>query len=199
MNITPARGIVLAAAVTAVLAAAGCSSSSTPKTGASSSTATTSASSSQTPAASSAAPVLQTAHTALGTILTDSSGMTVYRFAPDTPGKSMCASTCLQYWPAVAAPATVTSSIAGISAPIGSFVRSDGTKQLTVGGYPVYTFVNDTKAGSTNGQGKNLSGGRWWVVSPSGADITAAAPGASTPASGGASSSSGGGGYGYGR
>ena len=33
----------------------------------------------------------------------------------------------------------------------------------------MYTYAGDAKAGQAAGQGKNLSGGLWWVVDPSGA------------------------------
>jgi hypothetical protein len=35
----------------------------------------------------------------------------------------------------------------------------------------MYTYVGDSKPGAATGQGKNLSGGLWWVVSPSGSWI----------------------------
>ncbi|HEY2044850.1 MAG TPA: hypothetical protein VGH11_19400 [Jatrophihabitans sp.] len=152
-----------------------------------------SSSSKSTPAAAPKPSIngaLGTVSTSLGTILTDNSGKTLYRFAPDSAGKSNCDAACLKYWPAVSAPAAVPSSVAGVNAAIGSLTRSDGTKQLTVAGFPVYTYVGDSAPGMASGQGKNLSGGLWWVLSNAGAPITSA------PAP--ASSSAGGGGGGYG-
>jgi hypothetical protein len=32
----------------------------------------------------------------------------------------------------------------------------------------MYTYAGDAKAGDATGQGKNLSGGLWWVVDSSG-------------------------------
>jgi predicted lipoprotein with Yx(FWY)xxD motif len=151
--------------------------------------------SSATKSASTPAPTptihgqLGTVSTPLGSVLTDSGGKTIYRFAIDTPGHSACLGTCLQYWPAVVAPAAVPKSIEGVSAAIGSIVREDGSRQLTVGGFPVYTYSADKGAGSIAGQGKNLSGGVWWAVSPNGA-VNRSSP-AATP-----SSSRVGGGYG---
>ncbi|MCW2490684.1 MAG: putative lipoprotein, partial [Frankiales bacterium] len=65
---------------------------------------------------------LGTVSTPLGSVLTDSGGKTIYRFAIDTPGHSACLGTCLQYWPAVAAPAAVPKSVDGVSAAVGSIV-----------------------------------------------------------------------------
>ena len=126
---------------------------------------------------------LGTVSTPLGSVLTDSAGKTIYRFAIDSAGKSACTGTCLQYWPAVPAPASVPASVEGVSAAIGSITRPDGTKQLTVAGFPVYTYAADAGPGSTAGQGKNLSGGLWWVVSTTGAQNTASP--SSTPTDGG--------------
>lgn len=132
---------------------------------------------------------LGTVSTPLGLVLTDSAGKTIYRFAIDSAGKSACTGTCLQYWPPVPAPASVPASVAGVSAAIGSIVRPDGTRQLTVAGFPVYTYAADAGPGSTAGQGSKLSGGLWWVVSTTGAQNTGSP--SSAPAGGGG----GGGGY----
>ena len=69
--------------------------------------------------------------------------------------------------------------------------RSDGKLQATYDGHPLYTYVADSSAGMTSGNGKNLSGGLWWAMTPSGAKLAATASGSSP------SSSTGGGGYGY--
>jgi predicted lipoprotein with Yx(FWY)xxD motif len=62
-----------------------------------------------------------------------------------------------------------------VTAKLATIKRSDGTSQLTANGYPVYTYVGDSAAGQTNGQGKNISGGLWWVVSSNGSWIKKAA------------------------
>jgi predicted lipoprotein with Yx(FWY)xxD motif len=139
-------------------------------------------------AAPAAAPAIHgplgTLSSSLGQVLTDSAGKTIYRFAIDSPGHSACTGTCLQYWPPVPAPANLPSSVDGVTAQLGSISRPDGTKQLTVGGYPVYTYASDKAAGDTRGQGLNLSGGLWWVISPAGAEVTTR-PSASTGGRGG--------------
>jgi predicted lipoprotein with Yx(FWY)xxD motif len=45
------------------------------------------------------------------------------------------------------------------------FTRPDGTKQMTVNCWPIYTFSGDKAPGDTNGQGV---GGTWYAVSPEG-------------------------------
>jgi len=74
----------------------------------------------------------------------------------------------------VAAPEALPASLPGVPAELGSTTRTDGTKQLTVAGHPVYTFQGDSAPGQTNGNGITLNGGLWTVVSPQGSSLAAA-------------------------
>ena len=49
---------------------------------------------------------------------------------------------------------------------VGTINRSDGTIQLTLGGWPVYRFSGDPQPGATSGQGNG--GGEWAAVTPEG-------------------------------
>ncbi|MFJ9413819.1 hypothetical protein ACIRPT_06570 [Streptomyces sp. NPDC101227] len=102
----------------------------------------------------------------LGDVLTDSAGFTLYRFDKDTarPPTSRCAGDCAKTWPVVPAAGASASAKVGKSA-LGSVTRADGTKQLTVGGWPVYHYVGDTKPQQANGQG---SGGVWFAAAADG-------------------------------
>src|SRR6266702_453465 len=122
-------------------------------------------------------------------VLVDSQGMTLYWFAIDTPTKSNCSGQCATYWPVVKGPLTAGS---GVTGTLGTITRSDGTKQATYLGHPLYTYVGDKSPGQATGNGKNLSGGLWWEMTVSGSTPAPAAGGGST-----ATSTSGGGGYGY--
>ncbi|WP_081617699.1 hypothetical protein [Amycolatopsis methanolica] len=51
----------------------------------------------------------------------------------------------------------------------GVLVRPDGVRQLTLGGWPLYRYVNDTAPGQVNGQGVD---GTWFVIAPSGVKVT---------------------------
>jgi hypothetical protein len=104
----------------------------------------------------------------------------------------------------VTATGTVTASGSVNASDLGTITRSDGTKQVTYDGHALYYFSGDSSAGQTTGQGSDGFGAKWWLVSPSGAQITSAdkmstsgsggapAAPASTPAS---SSSNAGGGW----
>ncbi|MEV0804212.1 hypothetical protein AB0I34_41425 [Kribbella sp. NPDC050281] len=114
--------------------------------------------------------------TALGTILVDGRGRTIYQFANDKNNTSTCAAACLDNWPYVPAPDSLPTSSPGVSGKVGSITRDDGHRQLTVAGHPLYTFVVDSSPGQTNGQGINLNGGVWTVVSPAGAPLANPSP-----------------------
>ncbi len=101
-------------------------------------------------------------------------------------------------------PATGTLTAAGSAkaSDLGTITRSDGTKQVTYDGHPLYYFVGDSAAGQTNGQGSDNFGAKWWLVAPSGAEITgtdtaaaAAAPAPAPATSSAPSSSNAGGGW----
>jgi predicted lipoprotein with Yx(FWY)xxD motif len=76
----------------------------------------------------------------------------------------------------------------GVTGTLGVITRSDGTKQATWNGHPLYTYIGDTSPGQAKGNGLNLSGGVWHEVTASGA---------AAPAGSGSPSSSPGSGYGY--
>ncbi|SDN53363.1 SCO0930 family lipoprotein [Streptomyces wuyuanensis] len=102
----------------------------------------------------------------LGKVLTDSEGLTLYRFDKDSvdPVTSNCNGDCAKAWPVVAA-GDVTPAPGTDASLIGSVTRADGTKQLTVGGWPMYRYAKDTKPGDANGQGV---GGTWYASAPDG-------------------------------
>ena len=133
--------------------------------------------------------LLAAAQTSLGSILVDGKGMTVYMFAADKGGRSVCDGSCATYWPPVPAPATLPAALPGVTATLGTTTRGDGSKQLTVDGRPVYTYAGDKGPGTTAGQGTNLSGGLWWVLTPDGAIDKAKAGSAPAPSSAPASTS----------
>ncbi len=167
-----------ATAALVLVAAAGCGSESTTPTPASApSSAAAPASSAAAPSSaassSSASGDLAVADTALGKVLVDSKGMTVYYFTKDEAdsGKSACSGECLVAWPAVEA-SSDTPTGEGITAKLGTITRDDGSKQVTVAGMPVYLWQNDKAPGDVTGQGV---GKVWYVVAPDGKMIKTAA------------------------
>jgi len=95
------------------------------------------------------------------TLLTNSNGLTLYWFAPDTSTKSVCYGDCAAYWP----PVTGTPSAGpGVTGTLGTISRTDGTKQATYDGHPLYTYIGDHAPGTASGNNINLNGGLWHDV-----------------------------------
>jgi predicted lipoprotein with Yx(FWY)xxD motif len=102
-----------------------------------------------------------------GTVLTDASGHPLYVNDQETKGGMiLCNGSCLTIWPALTdSNGTPTGTIA--AGTLGVVTRSDGTKQVTLNGQPLYTFYAD-QAGKVTGDnfhdsfnGTNFS---WHVV-----------------------------------
>jgi len=119
---------------------------------------------------------LATATTFIGTVMT-SGGFTLYRNTKDkaAPPTSSCLGTCTSTWSPIGAAAQPT--LDGVDPQlIGTLVRPDGSKQLTVDGWPVYRYIKDMLPGTVNGQGID---GVWSAVGADGKPL--AAKGAPVP------------------
>jgi predicted lipoprotein with Yx(FWY)xxD motif len=166
------RSLIVASLL--LLSLAACSSNDT-NSGASGSTGAGSPTEGATPPASggsgSGETEVQSEDSALGTILTDSKGNTLYVFMNDTSDTSTCTGDCAASWPALIAKGEVKAGGNDVDASLlGTSARDDGTMQVTYNGHPLYHFSGDQAAGDTNGQG---IGGIWFVVSPAGDPIKA--------------------------
>ena len=130
----------------------------------------------------------------IGSYLTDGAGRTLYLFVSDKGATSSCSAACTKFWPPLTSAAAPSASGGANAALLGSFTRSDGSRQVTYAGHPLYYFLQDTAAGDLKGQGSDGFGAKWWVLSPTGQPITASATGSSSgssatsskPAAGGA-------------
>jgi predicted lipoprotein with Yx(FWY)xxD motif len=98
------------------------------------------------------------------TVLTNSSGRTLYWFAPDKPGSSACYGSCAAYWPPVKGPVTVAAGVTGVTGKLGTTKRTDGSLQATYNGRPLYTYIADTAPGQAKGNKLNQNGGLWFEV-----------------------------------
>ncbi|MEU1025552.1 SCO0930 family lipoprotein [Streptomyces sp. NPDC005900] len=111
----------------------------------------------------------------LGEVVTDSAGRTLYRFDKDTaqPPRSTCDAACLKTWPAVAA--SGAKAAPGVDGSLlGEVTAADGTKQLTIDGWPVYRYAKDAGPGEAKGQGV---GGTWYAAAPDGKKASPATAG----------------------
>ena len=119
-----------------------------------------------------AAPVRISTRTVpkLGVVLVNAKGRTLYMFVPDKQSKVTCVKTCAAVWPPVKI-ASGAKAVAGGQAKaslLGSDRNPSGGRVVTYNKWPLYTYVTDTKPGQTTGQAVNNSGGKWYVLSPSG-------------------------------
>jgi predicted lipoprotein with Yx(FWY)xxD motif len=110
--------------------------------------------------------------TRLGKILVNSQGRTLYLFKKDSRGRSACNGECAKFWPPLRASGKPTAGHGISASKLGSTRRSDGKPQVTYNGHPLYTFVQDTKAGQTNGQGLTAFGASWFTLSPAGNQVS---------------------------
>jgi predicted lipoprotein with Yx(FWY)xxD motif len=105
----------------------------------------------------------------IGTLVVDAKGLTLYRSDRDSahPSRSRCTGACLKAW----RPALVTGTdfiVAGIDQSlVGTIARGKGARQLTLAGWPVYTFVQDRP-----GDVKGVCKVGFFPISPEGAKIT---------------------------
>ncbi|HJZ09908.1 MAG TPA: hypothetical protein VJ283_17600, partial [Trebonia sp.] len=118
--------------------------------------------------------VITTVSSSAGTFLANGSGHAVYLWSKDGNGMSACTGACTGAWPPVTTTGQVTASGGAKSSDLGTITRPDGTKQVTYDGHPLYFFAGDSGPGMASGQGNDGFGAKWWLVSPSGSDVTSA-------------------------
>jgi predicted lipoprotein with Yx(FWY)xxD motif len=168
--------VVATTLAVAGLAVAGCGSSGSSSSGKTEASGYPSSSTSTPKSAAAptgAGTVVTTEHTSLGTILAAGpKRLTVYLFAADTGKTSTCSEACAQVWPPVTTTGAPKAEGGAVAADLGTITRAEGAKQVTYKGHPLYYYVSDSQAGETTGQGVNSFGAPWWVLSPSGSEIT---------------------------
>jgi predicted lipoprotein with Yx(FWY)xxD motif len=120
----------------------------------------------------SAGVLIVSKHSHDGTILAAGpKHLTVYLFEGDHGAASSCAGACSQVWPPVTTMSAPTTSGAAVTADLGTITRSDGTKQVTYKGHPLYFYAKDKDDGDAYGQGVHGFGADWYVLKPSGAKV----------------------------
>lgn len=108
----------------------------------------------------------------LGQVLVDGEGRTVYLFEKDQGGKSSCSGACAAVWPPVTTTGTPHAGTDAKASKLGTTTRSDGKKQVTYGGHPLYYYAPDGGVkGSAKGQGLTQFGAGWYVVSSAGQKV----------------------------
>jgi predicted lipoprotein with Yx(FWY)xxD motif len=103
----------------------------------------------------------------IGNYLTNSTGWSLYMYAPDKPnsGNSSCYGGCATAWPPFYAGSNLTLPSSLKASNFGTINRTGGGKQTTYLGSPLYYYAYDTSAGDISGQ--NV-GHIWFLMSPTG-------------------------------
>jgi predicted lipoprotein with Yx(FWY)xxD motif len=144
---------------------AGCGSSS------SSSSSTNSSSGAAAAARAASSPKIATsAVTGVGQVLVDAEGHTLYTFSPDNASKVTCVGSCASVWPpdkVAAGSEPVASGLVNASL-LSTKHDPEGGDVITYAGWPLYSYVQDSSAGTAAGQGLMLDGGYWHVITPAG-------------------------------
>lgn len=119
-------------------------------------------------------------------VLTDASGKTLYYFLADSGGKMACTGSCTAEWK----PVTVSGGGGpkagqGVTGMLSTMPGASGTV-ATYNGWPLYTYVGDSKPGMASGEGVNDFGAQWFAVRvdvrPNQTAASPSAPGAPAPA-----------------
>jgi predicted lipoprotein with Yx(FWY)xxD motif len=109
----------------------------------------------------------------LGLIALDGAGRILYRSDADAnnPPVSRCTGECTQRWVPVTLPEGQEPDLLGIKPEqIGTLRREDGTLQVTLAGWPLYTAPSDQR--NHDGTGANGAEGTWFAITPTGEKAT---------------------------
>jgi predicted lipoprotein with Yx(FWY)xxD motif len=112
--------------------------------------------------------VVKLGQSKFGRIVVDARGKTLYMWAHDRRRRSTCYGKCARAWPPLITRGKPRAVSGARNALLGTSLRSDGRRQVTYHGHPLYYFAKDRKAGQTAGAGLTAFGGRWDPVSVAG-------------------------------
>jgi predicted lipoprotein with Yx(FWY)xxD motif len=112
-------------------------------------------------------------HTELGKVLVDSSGDTLYRFTKDSRDKDVCQSIskCSVTWPPLTSSARPVAGPGVKSSLLSTIKLSNGARQVTYAGRPLYRYAETSEAGETAYVGAEEFGGKWYALNAAGSTI----------------------------
>jgi predicted lipoprotein with Yx(FWY)xxD motif len=105
-----------------------------------------------------------------GRILGDGRGQAVYVFDKETSSKPECYGACAKAWPPVLTKGRPVAGKGARAGQLGTTRRRNGKRQVTVGGRPLYYYVDDAP-GRVLCHDVAEFGGLWLVVRPDGAPV----------------------------
>ncbi len=124
-------------------------------------------------AAGASRATLKLRKTNVGTILVNGRGFTVYAFTKDGRNRDACQaiSGCPSVWPVVGGGSRPVLGPGVKRSLVGAISLKNGTKQLTYGGHPLYTYSADSGPGQTSYVNFPQFGGRWPAVNAAGREV----------------------------
>jgi predicted lipoprotein with Yx(FWY)xxD motif len=128
-----------------------------------------------------------------GVVLVNPKGRTLYVFMKDQHRRVTCTGSCASFWPPLKWKSASKPKAGGAAKTslLGTDKNPSGGRVVTYNKWPLYTFSGDSAAGQAKGEGQNLNGGKWYVMSPKGKLITH-----KSSSGGGGTTTTGGGGWG---
>jgi predicted lipoprotein with Yx(FWY)xxD motif len=125
-------------------------------------------SASASPAAADATATVSVRSSDFGRIVFDGRGRALYAFTRDKGARSRCSGACAAAWPPLYARGPLRAGAGAERSLLGTTRRSDGRRQVTYDGRPLYYYVGDRKPGQVRCQNVFGFGGLWLVVRPNG-------------------------------
>jgi predicted lipoprotein with Yx(FWY)xxD motif len=125
-------------------------------------------------AAASRPAKVKLASSAVGKIIVNGSGRTLYMFTKDGRNKDKCQSIsgCTSIWPPLT---THGKPIAGPGVKarlLGTIKIAHGARQVTYAGHPLYTYSADTTPHETDYVGVPQFGGTWFALNAAGKKVS---------------------------
>jgi predicted lipoprotein with Yx(FWY)xxD motif len=169
MHIKPKLLILLTAVAAAGTSLAACGSSSGQTESRASATLQPAAATESVDAAATAKrPKLKIASSDYGRILFNGRGRALYLFTADRGKTSNCSGDCATAWPPYIVKAKPAAGPGVKPGLIGTTRRSDGRRQATYAGHPVYFYHGDNEPGEVLCQAVYEFGGYWYVLRANG-------------------------------
>lgn len=109
--------------------------------------------------------------TALGQILVDGRGRSLYLYEADKAGTSSCYGDCASVWPPLLTSGAPVAGSGLNQSLLGTTTRKDGSVEVVYNGHPLYYFVSDKQAGDTTGQAISSFGADWFVLTAAGSQV----------------------------
>lgn len=102
-----------------------------------------------------------------GTILFARTGQAIYLFDVEATSRPRCYGACAAAWPPVLTIGDARSGTGVSASLLGSTLRTDGTRQVTYDGHPLYFYAHEGK-NEVRCHDVFLNGGNWYAVQPDG-------------------------------